>query len=102
MDATGNLAFIGRRIKYTGDSANRGGNGAIVKLSARGVDIILEDGREIRSFPYSALAHISQKRGCYFRVLCMDDVADVLDISQLITAAAIRKATESAKKEVRA
>lgn len=39
---------IGRRVRYVGDMANNGGDGAIAELSAHGSSVALDDGRLLR------------------------------------------------------
>lgn len=102
-DLLAKLAHIG--IDYTGDMANPAGRGAIVAAYAdqwgQYVDIVLEDGREIRRFPACTLATPEMRNGCAHRVIVTGPLHGAPYLAQLQAAAAMRKANEQAAADVR-
>lgn len=102
---TAELFATGLKISYTGDMANPSGCGAIVSLAPQDswggpyARIILSDGRDMLSNDVRHLKPASERQGCKHRLLIEDGYLNEEEIAGLFAAAAMRKATESAKKQ---
>jgi len=86
---------IGQRIRYTGDMANQGDDGIVIKVADTYVSVILDDGRFIAGV-HELPSESDWQRGQRFHMI--DGIASSDEVADYLARSEVLKAQHNAKK----